>query len=73
MGSVGEGRVYAAESEERVEEIRKENIDKRPQVCNLVSSCPPVMHLFLLIQFYAFFPDIFFPFLSIFFLLFLLS
>jgi hypothetical protein len=63
MGSVGEGRVYAAGSEERVEELRKENIDKRPQVCNRVYSCPPVMHLFLLIQFYAFCPDIFFPFL----------
>jgi len=42
MGSLGEGRAYAAGSKERVEELRKENIDKRPPVCNLVYSCAPV-------------------------------
>jgi len=73
MGSLGEGRAYAAGSEKRVDELRKENIDKRPPVCSLVYSCPPLGHLFLLIQFYAFFPDIFFPFLSNVFLSFLFS
>jgi hypothetical protein len=37
----------AAGSEERVDELRKENIDKRPSVCNLVYSCPPVTYAFI--------------------------
>jgi hypothetical protein len=44
MGSLGEGRAYATGSEERVEELRMENINKRPPVCNLVYSCPPVTY-----------------------------
>jgi hypothetical protein len=47
MGSLGEGRAYADGSEERVEELRKENIDKRPPVCNLLYSCPPVTYAFI--------------------------
>jgi len=47
MGSLGEGRAYAAGSEERVEELRKENIDKRPPVCNLHYFCLPVTYAFV--------------------------